>query len=329
LNRVFDAIGFVYPNYRYPLRGWGKKRKTAASAAPDEPAPKGKKLKVLTHRPRYIEPAVVPEFGREASSAAEPKEAAPPTQKIEELAVMPKAPSAELIETKVDKDKAERSNTEEVTKMPGILSPSIEATVLKAEKSSAITTRRKRMVNVLDILETTDSISPAPIKKVAEAVKAQIKADTKKIEVEAALIEARIDTRPSEPADKKSAEIEEMATKEKVTEQIMTEKVTTTAPEALKESIDYIIRHASGKRLSQEEEREAQHYAQKLKYPKGALLFNGSGEEDFLYSLLDSKEISVCREMGRSFGFPKLEDGLSILSKDELADSLAYNSIKV
>jgi hypothetical protein len=28
-------------------------------------------------------------------------------------------------------------------------------------------------------------------------------------------------------------------------------------------------------------------------------------------------------------GFPKLEDDLSILSKDDLADSLAYNSIKV
>jgi hypothetical protein len=33
--------------------------------------------------------------------------------------------------------------------------------------------------------------------------------------------------------------------------------------------------------------------------------------------------------MGRSFGFPKLEDGLSVLSKDELANSLAYNNIKV
>jgi hypothetical protein len=67
----------------------------------------------------------------------------------------------------------------------------------------------------------------------------------------------------------------------------------------------------------------------KLKYPKGALVFNGSGEEDFLYCLPDNKEISVCREIGKSIGFPKLEDGLSILSKDELADSLAYNSIKV
>jgi hypothetical protein len=58
-------------------------------------------------------------------------------------------------------------------------------------------------------------------------------------------------------------------------------------------------------------------------------VFNGSEEEDFLYCLPDNKELSVCREMGRSFGFPKLEEGLLVLTKDELADSLAYNSIKV
>jgi hypothetical protein len=85
LNRVFDAIGFVYPDYCYPLRGLGKKKKTtasartAASATPDEPAPKSKKLKVLTHQPCYIEPAVVPEFGGETSSAAKPKEPISPT----------------------------------------------------------------------------------------------------------------------------------------------------------------------------------------------------------------------------------------------------------
>jgi hypothetical protein len=71
----------------------------------------------------------------------------------------------------------------------------------------------------------------------------------------------------------------------------------------LEESIDYIIRHASGKMLSSEEKQEARHYAQKLKYPKGALVFNGSGEEYFLYCLPDNKEISISREIGRSFGF--------------------------
>jgi hypothetical protein len=80
MNRVFDTIVFVYPDYRYPLRGQGKKRKAAALAAPAEPMPKaaGKKMKVLTHQPCYIEPAVVPEFVGEASSVAESREIVPP-----------------------------------------------------------------------------------------------------------------------------------------------------------------------------------------------------------------------------------------------------------
>ena len=62
------------------------------------PKAAGKKMKVLTHRPRYIEPAVVPEFGREASSAVESRELVPLMQKAEEPAIMPKAPSVELVE---------------------------------------------------------------------------------------------------------------------------------------------------------------------------------------------------------------------------------------
>jgi hypothetical protein len=31
----------------------------------------------------------------------------------------------------------------------------------------------------------------------------------------------------------------------------------------------------------------------------------------------------------KNIGFPKLEVGLSAMSKDDLADSLAYNSLKV
>jgi hypothetical protein len=73
LNRVFDAIGFVYPDYRYLLRRQEKKRKFAASVTLAEPVPKSKKVKVLTHLPRYIEPAVVPDFGAGSSSAAEAK----------------------------------------------------------------------------------------------------------------------------------------------------------------------------------------------------------------------------------------------------------------
>jgi hypothetical protein len=58
-------------------------------------------------------------------------------------------------------------------------------------------------------------------------------------------------------------------------------------------------------------------------------VFNGTDEDDFLYCLLDNKELSVCREMARSMGFSKLEAGLYAMTKDDLADSLAYNSLKV
>jgi hypothetical protein len=109
----------------------------------------------------------------------------------------------------------------------------------------------------------------------------------------------------------------------------MIEKAKSPAPEAEAEAVDYIIRHASGKKLSKEEILEARHYAQKLKYPKGALVFNGTDEDDFLYCLLDNKEISICREIAKSMGFPNLEAGLAAMSKDDLAYSLAYNSIKV
>jgi hypothetical protein len=320
LNRVFDAIGFVYHDYRYPLRGQGKKRKAATSATPDEPVSKGKKLKVLTHRPCYIEPAVIPKFDEGASSAVKTKETAPPAQKTEEPAIMPKLPSVKLVETTADK--FEGLKIEEITKMSEILSPS--ASVPKIQKSPAATPKSRRMANVLDVVvEIAKTLSSTP-RKIAEASKAQPEAETKQAEVEAIIIQAETEAGPSEPAEAEPAVVEE-----KAAEKIASEKVEAAATEALKESTGFIIRHASGRRLSEEEKLEALHYAQKLKYPKGALVFNGSGEEDFLCCLPDNKEIYVCREIGRSIGFLKLEDDLSILSKDELADSLAYNSMKV
>jgi ribosomal protein L9 len=245
---------------------------------------------------------VVPEFGEETSSATKPKDPISPTQKAEEPAVMPKVPSAELAESKTDK--AEEPKIEG-TKMLEALSPSAEVTVPKAQKGLAATPKRRRMANVLDVLESVKALSSTPSEKIAEASKIQTEVETKPVEIKTVVGQTSAEARPSGPAKKSPSEIEEKATEEEVIEQTFPKKVAAPVPEALKESIEYIIRHASGKRLS-EEEQEAQYYAQKLKYLKGALVFNGSGEEDFLYCLPDSKEIYVCREMGRSFGFPTL-----------------------
>jgi hypothetical protein len=270
----------------------------------------------------------VPEFGGETSSATESKETAPSTQKIEKSTVMPKAPSTKVTETKVVEDKTERSITKTSTKMPGILSPSTEATVLTTEKSSVMTPRRKRMVNVLDILETPDSKRPSSTKKAIEADKA------KQIKDKVEAIEAKTEARPEAPVGTKLAATEQGAEDVFPDTNIAFEKgaakeTESLIPEAPFEDLDYIIRHASGKKLSIEEIFEGKHYARELKYPKGTLVFNGTDEDDFLFCLPDNKELSVCREMARSMGFLKLEAGLCALTKDDLADSLTYNSLKV
>jgi hypothetical protein len=309
----------------------GRKRKgatsgkAAASATSSEPALKRKKLKVLTHRPRYIEPDIVPEFGGETSSATEAKEPAPPTQKIEEPAAMPKAPLAKLAEPKTDNIEETRV---EGAKILEVLSPSTEVTVPKAQKGLIATPKRKRMASVLDVLETIKASSSTP-GKTAKASKAQIETETKLTEAEATKSQADAEAGPLEPAKEKSLETGEKAAEKEAVEQILPEKAATPTPEAPSEVLDYIIRHASGKRLSEEEIFEAKHYARELKYPKGALVFNGTDEDDFLYCLPDNKELSVCREMARSMGFPKLEAGLCAMTKDDLADGLAYNSLKV
>jgi hypothetical protein len=123
----------VYPDYRYPPRGQKRKGttsgKVAASAVPSEPAPKRKKLKVLTHRPRYIEPATVPKFSGETSSAIEAKGPAL-TQRIEEPTAMPKI------------DKIEEPRTEGM-KTSEVLSPSTGVEVPKTQKGLAATPREK------------------------------------------------------------------------------------------------------------------------------------------------------------------------------------------
>jgi hypothetical protein len=107
--------------------------KEVASAAPSEPAPKRKKMKVLTHRPRYIEPATVPEFVSETSSGTEATE---PTSlsNIEEPAKMPEM-------EKIEEPKAEETKTSE------ILSPSARVEVpmpmSRAQKDLTTTPRGK------------------------------------------------------------------------------------------------------------------------------------------------------------------------------------------
>jgi hypothetical protein len=230
LNKVFDAIGFIYPDYCYPLRK-GKKRKTAASAATG--VPMGNNLTVLTPRPLYIQTTVVPEFGEGTSSTAEAEQAASATRSAEGSIVVPKVPIVKPTEAKYDA--AKEPKLEKTVIVPEILSPPAEAQLPKVPKAPTATPKR-RMASVLDaVMETTKALSPAPSKKVAEAIKVQAEAG------------------PLVPIETKAAASEDKAEQQTpdtgmVAGQGMIEKAKSPAPEAPAEDVDYIIRHASRKK---------------------------------------------------------------------------------
>jgi hypothetical protein len=64
-------------------------------------------------------------------------------------------------------------------------------------------------------------------------------------EAEVAKSQAETEVGPLEPAKEKSLEIGEKETEKEATEQILPEKTSS-------EALDYFVRHASGKRLSEE-----------------------------------------------------------------------------
>jgi hypothetical protein len=129
--------------------------------------PKSKKVKVLTHRPRYIEPAVVPEFGVGSPPTSKAAQSASITQSAEEPTIMPKTHTVKAVVDKINT--AEGSKAEKMMQVPKILSPPTEATLPKVQKTSAATPKRRRMANVQDaVLESTKALSPAPAKKVAQ-----------------------------------------------------------------------------------------------------------------------------------------------------------------
>jgi hypothetical protein len=129
----------------------------------------------------------------------------------------------------------------------------------KVAKAPATTPKRRRRASVLDaVMETTRALTPTPVKKVAETVTAR----------------AETEARPSVPAEAEPAATEQRAEQEfsdisMALEKDVAEKAKPPAPKAPSEGLDFIIRHVSGKRLSEEEITEAKHYARELKYPKG------------------------------------------------------------
>jgi hypothetical protein len=151
-------------------------------------------MKVLTHRPQYIETVVVPEFGEGTSSTAEAEQGAPAAWSTEGSIVVSKMPKIGPAEAKDDAAKEPKLEKKTV-KMPKILSPPAEADLSKVTKAPATTPKRRRMASMLDVvMETTKALTPAPTKKDVEAITVQVEAE--------AGPSVPIETKPGAPKDK-------------------------------------------------------------------------------------------------------------------------------
>ena len=188
------------------------------------------------------------------------------------------------------------------------LSPSRAMGLPKPSSIPAATPRKRRMASVLDVV--LESVKTSALAS-AEALSTRAKVSRKTGNASMAHTLAKVgpSEAPAEARPSKTAPI----TLEK---ESVPEKSKSPAPEAPIKELEFIVRHASGKHLSEEQVAEVQHYAKDLKYPHGSLVYGGIDEDDFLYYLPDSKEIHICWEMMDNIGYPKLELGLSAMLKD-------------
>jgi hypothetical protein len=162
--------------------------------------------------------------------------------------------------------------------------PKMKAAILSKLPSTTGTPRKRRMASVLEAVLESAKTPPS-----------STEASGSKIEEAPKIITA------SAYAHAEAGSLEIVP--EKTHERELPEEPSAPAPEAPSQGdLDYIIRHASGKQLTEEQIVEVQHYAKDLKYPRGSLVYGGSDEDDFLYYLPDNKEIHVCREMMDNIG---------------------------
>jgi hypothetical protein len=255
LNRVFDVIGFVYPDYCFPVRKQGGKRKIATSTSSS--APKPKRVKILTRRPKPIRTA-------EVSKLIESVEAVPSATE-----------SAHAMSTEASANPVKEPESKKTAEQPKVLSPPAVTGLPKLSTTTTATLRKTRMASILDVvLESMKAPTPA-----------STEASGENIENTREMITASAATALAEAGPSRAVLVRLM-------EESLPEKSASPAPEAPPHGdLEYIVRRALGKQLSLEQIDQVQHYAKDLKYPRGSLIYGGNDKDDFLYCLPDSRRL--------------------------------------
>jgi hypothetical protein len=211
-------------------------------------APKPKRPKVLTHRlkPRSLEwtTAVLDTEKMEIAEHAKAILLA-----LEIILVVTVEASVSLVE----QPKTKSSMAEEHLKL---LSPPTVMGLLKLLTTATMTPRKRRMSSVLDaVLKSTKMPTPATTEVSDDKIE-----DVREVAT-ASAFSIHVEAGPS------GAKPVELA------KESLPEKPTSPIPKAPSQGdLAYIVRHAWGKQLSEEQIAKVQHYAKDLKYPRGSLV---------------------------------------------------------
>jgi hypothetical protein len=217
LNRVFDDIGFIYPDYCFLV--WKQKGKRKTTTSTSSSAPKAKKVKVLTRRPRRIETTDVPRL-------------------IERAGVAPSATKlGHVVPVEASTNLVEEPKLEKTTDQLKVLSPLGTIGLPKPSSIPAVTPRKRRMASMLDAVPKSIKTSiPASTKALSMQT-----TDARKTAV-ASVANAPAEAGPSEaPAEAGPSEIVSIALEK---ESIPKKPKSPTREAPLKE-LEFIVRHAS------------------------------------------------------------------------------------
>jgi hypothetical protein len=166
-------------------------------------------------------------------------------------------------------ESAEKPKSKITAEQLAVSSPFQETDVPKIAKIASVTPNRRIMASVLDtVMESIKALT------LASAEAPSVEGENTKKSVEAGMTQVVLEAgpsppakaRPSEAADKDAESRPSDATKASLLleKERATEESESPAPGASTEELEFIVRHASGKKLSKEQIAEAQHYTSDL-----------------------------------------------------------------
>jgi hypothetical protein len=314
LNRVMDALNFEYPDYEILDKGVeGVKRKRIVSI-----------LSRLDARLVKEDEKIL----KKEKSAPEPKAAFSKKRKLD---ITPSA------EPKVDETGEEAPSTPsavEVAEISKVMTDSPHFKLLSplgsemtqflqkkelpsAAKEKVEVQKKRRIVNVMQVVEQTAPLASVAKKVTAAGAEADATAEVKNTN-EAETTMSDIDRLISDV-------VKDVAIKEEMAATPSKEREIDASPSGKKY---FDLRHLGDQELSEEDKSELQEFVVSCGYQPGALLFGGVDEE-ILGCIRDRVGAKIADTLSKSVGFPKLEADISSYRRQHIVGSLFYSSFKV